>query len=261
MVEAVERTVNLIEQLAEYPEGVGLLRLAENASMAPSTAHRYLSTLIDHDIVEQVHDRMYKLTSRLYLLGLAASAGFELESQAGTTLRRLAEQSRETACIMVRDGEHSVCIGQVDSNHQLKIAARVGSRQDLRLGATSRVLLSYAPDSLRESLLRRKPVVKRTADTITDPGAIGALLQEIRENGFYVSRGEVDEGVLAVAAPVRDRSGKVVAALAVAAPETRMGGESVLKPVIDLVVKEAQELSRKLGFSSNLQPLAERSIS
>jgi DNA-binding IclR family transcriptional regulator len=258
MVEAVDRTVALIEQLAYHPEGVGLLRLAELVGLAPSTTHRYLATLCGHGVVEQDDQRQYRLTSRLYLLGLAAGAGFDLEAQSGPSLKRLAERSQETACLMVRDGEHSVCIGQVDSNHQLKIAARVGSRQDLRLGATSRVLLAFAPESLRDELLRREPASARTRNTITDPVSIGTLLKEIRELGYYVSRGEVDDGVLAVAAPVRDRSGEVTAALAVVAPETRMGTGSALDHAITLITEEARELSLKLGYSAVTPSPSER---
>ncbi|MEX2534491.1 MAG: IclR family transcriptional regulator [Trueperaceae bacterium] len=249
MVEAVDRTVSLIEHLARNPEGIGVAALARRVCLAASTTHRYLASLQQHGLVEQGDDKNYRLTSRLYLLGLSAAAGLDLEAQARGSLRSLTEQTQETSCLMVRDGRHAVCIAQVDSYHQLKIAARVGSRQDLRLGATSRVLLAYAPEAEQEVILQQSPVNGRTKRTVTDPGSIRVVLEEIREQGFYISKGEVDEGVLAIAAPIRDRSKEVIAAIALAAPETRLGIPKVLEGAVELVLGVANELSLKLGYA------------
>lgn len=259
-VEAVDRVIGLLEQLSHHPDGVGVLKLAEGIGLAPSTTHRYLSTLQKHGITEQDEHRLYRLTARLYLIGLTAGAGFDLETRGQISLARLAHQSQETVCLMVRDGEYAVCIGQVDSSHQLKIAARLGSRQDLRLGATSRVLLAYAPEVVQAALLRRDPILKGTKNTITEPAAIRTLLEEIRKDGFYVSRGEVDDGVIAVAAPVRDRSSEVTASIALVAPEIRLASNEALTNAINLVTEEAKNLSLELGYSGIDRLITERSI-
>ncbi|HEX7002957.1 MAG TPA: IclR family transcriptional regulator [Trueperaceae bacterium] len=248
MVEAVDRTVNLIEQLAQNPGGIGVANLAKNVGLAGSTTHRYLAALQERGLVEQDEQKNYRLTPRLYLLGLSAAAGFDLERQARVSLERLTKQTGETSCLMIRDGRYSVCVAQTDAHHQLKIAARVGSRQDIRLGATSRLLLAYAPEEEREAILLEPAPRARTKKTVTDPKAIREILDEITEQGYYVSVGEVDEGVLAIAAPVRDRSAEVVAAIALAAPESRLGAPDVLEEAIALVVREAADLSFKLGF-------------
>ena len=248
-IEAIDRTVALLEQLAKHPKGVGLIKLAENVGLAASTAHRYLSSLQHHKLVEQDESKLYRLTQRLYLLGLAAGEGFSLETHAQGTLQRLAQASQETSCLMVRDGRHAVCIGQVDSEHQLKIAARVGSRQDLRVGATSRILLAYAPEEIQNEILQQGIVPKYTPNTVTDPAEIRQILHRIRLDGYYISRAEIDKGVLAVAAPVMDRRGEVIAALVVAAPESRVNTQETLESIVRLVTAEANELSLSLGFS------------
>lgn len=260
-IDAVDRTVAILEQLATEPEGMGIVRLAERVGLAPSTLHRYLASLQGHGLVEQADDRRYTLTPRLYVLGLSAAKGFELESNARSSLRRLAVESRETVCLMVRDGVHSVCVQQVESGHPLRIEARIGSRSDLRLGSTGRVLLAFAPSGVRDDALSRPPLEPRTSHTITDPNQLRSLLESIRRDGFFVSRSQVNDGVMAVAAPVRDRSGEVIAALAIVAPETRLSSDPVLSRTIRLVTDEGGVLSQRLGYAEPSYAPLERSTS
>lgn len=258
-IDAVDRTVAILEQLAKEPEGMGVMRLAKRVDLAPSTLHRYLASLQGNGLVDQADDRRYVLTPRLYVLGLSAAGGFDLQANARSSLRRLARASGETVCLMVRDGDHSVCIEQIESGHQLRIEARIGSRGDVRFGATGRVLLAFAPRDVRDELLSRGPLQPRTPDTITEPDRLRSLLEAVRRDGFYVSRSQVDDGVMAVAAPARDRSGEVIAAVAIVAPETRMAAEPVLSRTIRLVLDETDVLSQRLGHSRARSVSTERS--
>lgn len=250
-MDVVDRTITLLEHLSQHPEGVGVVRLADALGLAPSTAHRYLATLQARHLVEQTDRKHYRLTSRLYLLGLAVRGQSGLERQLETTLHALADASNETVCLMVRDDYHAVCVAQVDSKHPLKIAAQVGSRQDLRLGATARVLLAHAPPEIQEYVLGLPPLELRTSDTVTDPEQIRTILRRIRSEGYYLSRGEVDDGVLAVAAPVRNHRGEVIASLVVAAPQARVSS-SYLRSLIDMVVRNAEDASKKLGHNCSV---------
>lgn len=249
-IEALDRAVNLLEHLSENSQGLSLSGLARKTGLAPSTVHRYLAALQQHRFVWQSGDKIYSLTSRLYLLGLSASEAFDLETQSQDSLRRLAAITHETSCLMVSEGRHSVCISQVDSRHQLKIAARIGSRQDLRVGATSRTLLAYMPTEVQRDILNQPPLEQYTDNTVTDPSTIEGILNAIRRQGYYVSTSEVDAGVVAVAAPVRDRTGTVIAALAVAAPESRLTEQEALAAVVKLIREEADDLSLRLGYFS-----------
>lgn len=259
-IEAVDRVCAIIEYLAAHPSGVAIVRLADAVGLAPSTLHRYLGGLRKHGLVEQRDDRAYALTPRLYLLGLASARGSSLEASAQPSLRRLADLSHETVCLMVRDGDQVVCIEQIESEHQLRIEARVGSRSDIRLGSSGRVLLAFAPPQVREEMLARTPLEQRTPNTVTDPNELRGLLEVIRRDGYYVSRSQVDEGVLAVAAPVRDSSGEVIAAVSVVGPETRLAAEPVLSQTIRLVQDEVAVLSQRLGYAPSFSSSVERSF-
>lgn len=245
-MDTVDRTITMLEQLAQYPQGIGVIKLAEILELAPSTVHRYLATLQKRYIVEQDSDKRYRLTARLSLLGLAASERFDVQGQAQVTLERAAKTSQETVCLMVRDDLHAVCVAQIDSRHPLKIAARVGSRQDLRVGATSRVLLAYAPRSIQDRALAQPPLRQHTRNTTTDPLAIREILERIQQEGHYISHGEVDEGVVAVAAPIWDQGKEVVASLVIVAPEAR-AHKAATKQLVELIVRFADDISQRLG--------------
>lgn len=259
-IDAVDRTVAILEHLAHHPDGMGVLRLSQRVGLAPSTLHRYLASLQQHGLVRQEADRAYRLTLRLYLLGLAAAKGFDLEAHADASLQRLARVSGETVALMVREGDQAVCIAKIDSDHPLSIQARIGHRSDLRLGATGRVLLAFAPPDVRAELLARPPMPKRTPNTVNDPDQLRRHLQAIRRDGHFVSRSQVDDGVVAVAAPVRDRAGEVIAAVAVVAPETRLAQEPVLSRTLDLVRAEVGALSEHLGYAEETRLVTGREV-
>lgn len=248
-LEAVNRVLSLIEVLADVPQGLGVVALAKRVGMAPSTTYRYVTTLQKRNIVEQDDNKRYCLAPHLYYLGLAARAGFDLEIQARPVMRVLADDTGESVSLMVRDGFFAVCISQLESRHQLKITAQVGGRQDLRVGATTRVLLAHAPAELQEQVFAQGPIPRYTPNTITDLGKIRTTLTRIVRDGYYLSRGERDPGVIAVAAPVRDRFAEVIAAIVVAAPEIRIRNEEAVITVISLVKRAAEDLSLRLGFS------------
>lgn len=109
-------------------------------------------------------------------------------------------------------------------------------------------------------MLARTPLEQRTPNTVTDPNELRGLLEVIRRDGYYVSRSQVDEGVLAVAAPVRDSSGEVIAAVSVVGPETRLAAEPVLSQTIRLVQDEVAVLSQRLGYAPSFSSSVERSF-
>lgn len=250
-MEAVLRTFRLIDCLAINPGGLGVNRLAAMVELAPSTTHRYMATLQDLGYVSQGPDKSYKLTTRMYAVGLSAVAGSSTDEQIRTSLERLALVTAETVMISVRDGLHSVCIAQRESNHRLKITAHPGSRQDLRLGASSRVLLAFVSDEELDAILNASPIKQLTSATVTDPSAIRALVKKVRTDGYCVSSGEIDTGVFGVAAPVKDNENRVVAALSVVAPASRAASEEEKRPLIDAVVAESIRLSPLIGRLSS----------
>lgn len=246
-MEAIERTFKLLVCLAENPDGLGLNRLAQMVDLAPSTTFRYLSALVELGYLSQGTDKRYRITTRLYALGLAAAGNSSVNEQLRTGIDRLASRTGETVLVTVRHGLSSLCVAQQESSHRLKITAHPGSRQDLRLGASGRVLLASLPEDEIDMILAATPIPQLTAETITSAVALKELIAKVKSDGYCVSVSEIDAGVLGVAAPLRDQEGLVVAAISVVAPVSRSDSEVEIARLIETVTTEAARMSPLVG--------------
>ncbi len=246
-MEAVLRTFKLIDCLASHPEGLGIHQLAQKVDLAPSTAFRYVSALQDIGHVDQGLDKKYRLTPRLYALGLAAAGSSSAIGHLQAGAERLAAHTGETVLVTVRHGLSWICVAQMESRHRLKITAHPGSRQDLRLGASGRVLLASLPDDELDLILEASPVPQLTTETITSLDALKQVIVRVRRDGYCVSTSEIDAGVLGVAAPIRDTDNVVVAAISVVSPVSRYDSEFAVSNLITAVTAEAARLSPLVG--------------
>jgi len=246
-MEAVLRTFRLIECLASHTDGLGTTQLALKVGLAPSTAFRYLATLQEIGLVEQGLDRKYRLTHRLYALGLAAVGSVSALGQLQAGVERLATLTGETVLVTVRHGLSSICVAQMESRHRLKITARPGSRQDIRLGASGKVLLASLPEDEIDAILGAGPVPELTSETITSLDALRRMIAQVQTDGYCVSVSEIDYGIVGVAAPIHDTDNLVVAAISIVAPLSRSDSQAGISRLITEVTAEAARLSPLVG--------------
>ncbi len=191
--------------------------LATLLGMPLSTVYRYLRTLTDFGFVER-NGGVYKLGMRLTILqGSRIDSGM-LVRVADSVLRSLVQATEETALIMTRVGLSALCLHQVESFHKMRMAFERGEIQPLYAGASSKVLLAYAPEEVVEVVIadHLAPLTSNTPDAVH----LRKDLEDIRRTGLAVSQGELIVGASAVAVPVFCGS-EFVASLAVAGPDAR----------------------------------------
>jgi DNA-binding IclR family transcriptional regulator len=212
-------------------------QLAETAAIPLSTAYRYLRTLRRHGFVTEA--------SGLVAPGplLAPASGRigrgELVTIASPALKHLAELTGETAVLAVRAGLHAVCVHQVESDHAVRLAFRIGEPLPLYAGAGQRTLLAHAPPEVIQAVLAGE-LEQFTPNTPTAAN-LARRLDSARLTGVATSRGEYSRGGVAIAAPVFC-NGVIVCSLTAAGPDTRCGPrwQARTKPIL-------QELSERLG--------------
>jgi IclR family transcriptional regulator, acetate operon repressor len=193
--------------------------LSSILDMPTSTVYRYLRTLGEFGFVDR-HDGRYRLGPRL-LIGAGSKVTSErLVRLADPVLRMLAEETGETALIVRRVGLSALCLHQVEAKQPLRVALEPGAMQPLYAGAMSRVLLAYAPPEILDEVIAQgiQPVTDRTPAEAD----LRAGLAEIVASGIALSEGEFVAGSVAMAVPILRQDG-IVAALAVAGPESRCG--------------------------------------
>ena len=254
VIASVDRAAQLLTTLAEMP-GSGVTDLSEATGTTKSLTFRLLYTLERNGFVRKDAERRnYALGYRAMLLGDQARRQSPLIGTADPILAELAQRTRENALLLVREGRNSVCVALRESPQPLRIFAAVGRLGPLHAGGGPKVLLAYAPDDLQQAVLAG-PLDRYTHETMVEADRLASSLTQIRQQGYALSSGEIDPNTYSIAAPVRDQSDAVVAALSVNGPTARLDSDA-REASLTAVLDEATRLSRMLGWMG--QPLAAR---
>jgi DNA-binding IclR family transcriptional regulator len=245
-LQSVSRAIRALELIAEAGS-LGVTELGRALDVHKATASRLIATLAERGLLERdpVTEK-YRLGFGLIRLAGAAMAGLDLVRTAHPILEDLAERTRETVNLGVLSGDAVVYVDQISGTRAIVSVSWVGRSTPLHCSSNGKVLLANMPDDERDRLLAR-PLERPTASTIVDVAALVAQLRDIRVRGYAQTLEELEEGLNAVAAPVRGADGQVVAALSVSGPAFRMRPVD-LPRIARLTMEAAGAVSRRLGY-------------
>lgn len=224
----------------------GVTDLARRLGIAKSTAHRLLATLTDEGLLEQ------DPTTGRYRLGLvvfdmaAAAQSVDLHEAVLTPMTELRNRTGETVQVAVLDGREVVYVERLDSPNTLRLFIEVGRRNSAHSTGCGKALLAFQPPDQLDRVLRNWKLGAKTPHTITDIAALRADLAEARRRGYAVNRHESESGIISVAAPIRDVSGRTVAAISVAGPAERLEPHEL--KLAQATMECAALTSRRLGY-------------
>lgn len=209
------RGLRILEAVMDRGE-VSAYDLSRDLQIPISTTYRFLSTLRDRGLIRETDGR-FTIGPRLASRGVALPTRTELRRLSRPTLEELAERCGETALIAVRVADQGLCLDQVESRHPVRLVFTIGQRLPLYAGATTRVLLAFAPSSIVDQVIS-------DAAAVTDATPLGddlrARLARTRQSGVATSRSELMSHAIAIAVPVL-AGDECVCSLAVAAPDHR----------------------------------------
>ena len=246
MEQTVQKAMNLLEALVRSNQPRRLTELSRELGLTKPNVYRLLSTLsILGYVKKDPATTLYSPTLKLWEMGSMLVRDVDLQTVAGPRIRRLCEESRESVQLAVFDNGYVVYVDKVDSPQPLKAITSIGSRVPATVVSTGKALLAWmAPHALDSAF---EHVKRYTPLTMTRRKDIEGDLEETRERGYAVNRGEFRVGVCGVAAPVRDRSGIVVASIAVWGSEKNILGNR-LDELAAMTVLAARDISREMGF-------------
>jgi DNA-binding IclR family transcriptional regulator len=211
---ALERAVELLQRLGEQTADVTVAELASEAGMPTSTAYRLLGELEQHGLVHRAADSTVALGTRLVALGRTAEAGLQLRlvAPAVTIMSELCRETGETVILTAPCALEAIVLHVVETEiHSVRLSYAMFRRGPMHRGASAKILAAHLEPDERRRLL----------DAVRSPG-LEAELDQIRHDGFAVTIGELDEGAAAVAAPILDRRGRLLAGLSIAGPAGRV---------------------------------------
>lgn len=221
--QAVRRAMAVLRIVAMgQDDGVRLVDIATMAGLSRPTVHRLLKVLIEETAVEQDPlTRRYRAGDELPLLGLARGGRLPMRALAEPYLQALAAEVGDTVFLSVRHGADSVCVARCPGTHAIQVLSiPVGARRPLGASVSGVVLLAALPpaaaDALTQANATRLQLLQR------DPDAVARQVRAARRSGHAHAPHGVMPGTAAVAVPVRDGSGDVIAALSVAALRERL---------------------------------------
>jgi DNA-binding IclR family transcriptional regulator len=244
-VQSVDRAVTILEVLARHGE-MGVTEVAGELGVHKSTAFRLMSTLEGRGLVEQTAERgKYQLGVGLLRLAGATTARLDVVQEARPICKALAAATGETVNVAVLSESSAFYLDQIAGSSALQPHNWVGQHIPLHATSNGKVLLSGLPVDRLDEVLHSLPAY--TGLTITKRSALRRELDTVREQGYAVAVDELEVGLTAVAAPIRNAHSDVIASLSVSGPTFRLGVDK-LDDVVPQLQQAAEEVSHRLGW-------------
>ncbi|MGL4648032.1 MAG: IclR family transcriptional regulator [Caldilineaceae bacterium] len=244
--QSVSRAIALLKAFRDAQPEWTLGDLAAHVGLNKATAHRLLAALeAEQLIVRNPRTGGYRLGPELIALGGSAMRSNDLRSVSRPLLEALAAETGETTTLEVLSGAEVVIVDEVSSRHLLGMSQEVGARLPAHATSTGKLLVAMGgPEA--ERCLYSGPLPALAQRTVTTPSDLHRQFVQIRAQGYAITQSELEAGFTAVAAPVFDYAGIVVAAVSLGGPEARLRGETLLQAVT-LTRRTASEISTHLG--------------
>jgi DNA-binding IclR family transcriptional regulator len=245
----LRKTMEVLGLFSLAHRELGVLDVATRLRRPKSTVSRWLAEMDHAGFLERDADSgRYRLSLRLAALGELARQTTTLQRSARPALSGLAEQTGETANLTVLIGTEAMNIEVADSPQPVMHVGWIGRRLPVHATASGKVLLAHAGEATLARILT--PGLERfTPRTITSARAIRAELERVRTRGYATVWGEMEPDLAAVAAPVRDHRGEVVAAIAIGGPVSRCPQARLEALAVD-VRAASDALSRTMGYTT-----------
>jgi DNA-binding IclR family transcriptional regulator len=244
---SVSTAVRLLKAFSEEQVEIGISELAKRLGVAKSTVHRLAVTLVAQGMLEQNPESdKYRLGIALFRLGSLVRRRMTLSSEARPLLHELREKVNETVHLAVLDGPDIMYVYNLESTQAIRMRSDVGVRKPVYCTAEGQAMLAFQPAETVDEVVRAG-LPARTPQTLTSAAELERALDTVRQRGCAFEDEESEPGMRCVAAPIRNDTGEVVAALGVAGPVTRLTRKAVAG-LMPSVIETAAAISARLGY-------------
>lgn len=248
-VEAIERAIRILDAFSVDRPELGVAELARFLGLKRSTVHRALVTLEAGGLLRQVAaTQKYTLGPKLLNLAHVLQSHLSLEAIALPAMRGLRDRCNETVALHLLQEGGRVCVQQIESTHDLRRTYQnIGKVLPLYAGSPGKVVMAFLPEAEILRVIEETRLKPFTPLTITDPAAFLRELRETRRRGYAMSMGEHTPSINSISCPIRDREGRVFAAINISGPQVRLTEEKMLE-YLPMLRETTLVISRQLGF-------------
>jgi len=243
--QSLGRALRLLTELAEGPRSLD--DLAALLDVHKTTVLRLLRTLEEDRLVYRDAGYRYHLGAGLFALSSRALEQRPVRAAAAVHLAALNRETGHTVHLAAYEGGEVVYIDKYDSRHPVRMYSRIGLRARLHCTAVAKILLAGLPVQERRAVAEAIEYEAMTPNTLTGAEALLTELARVAEQGYAVDHGEHETFINCVGAPIRDASGRIVAAASISVPDVLLDYEQVLALLPDLL-KTAAAISADCGW-------------
>jgi len=232
----VDRALDILEAFVDVETGLTLSDIANNLGLSPSTVYRIVTTLENRGFLKKdKKTRRYYIGNNILRLAAGNNEGKydSLRATSILVMKGIHEKYNENIGLFVSDGEYKLCLERFESTRALRLVVMVGEKATMKLGSAGKILLAYMDEDERDALIAG------------DGWPVKEELEKIKMQGYALSVGEREEGLVGLAAPVFNSQNKCIATISLSGPSSRFINESLSEKIFD-VIKAAREISEKL---------------
>jgi len=248
-VQSFARGLAVIRSFSARAPQQTLSEVAQRTGLTRAGARRILLTLEGLGYV-QSQGRQFTLTPKILDLGFAYLSSLPLWNLAEPVMERLVEEVKESSSAAVLDGPDVVYVLRIPTHKIMSINLGIGSRLPAYCTSMGRTLLAELDEAEIDRLLREHPPLRRTERTITDVARLKIELAHARQQGWCLVNQELEEGLVSLSAPIRDRAGRAIAAMNISGQVNRTSPAYMLEHFLPKLRAAAAEISQMLQRKS-----------
>ena len=248
---SIEKSIQILNYLSNAERNVGITELSSKLSFPKSTVHRMLKSLLSYSLVDQERETSkYRLGLRIIEYSNSFYNSFDFRQIAKPFLKKICLETGLTTFLTAWYNSRSICIDSIapSLNVSTHLFVEIGKEMPFHCTASAKVLLAYRSSEEIRRIINEGPLQKYTPRTIIDPKKLEEHLSKIRESGFAICDEELEEGVKAISAPIKNINGKTKASITTTGLVKRISSSNIEK-LIKIVTNSAKEISEKLGYN------------
>jgi DNA-binding IclR family transcriptional regulator len=251
-LQSVDNALRILELFSGNVQELGVSDVSRMLGLGRSTAHRLLSTLENRGFVEQnPNTGKYKLGIKIVNIGANLLGKLNLIKECRPYLEQVSNKTGETCHLALYSQGEITFVDKVQGKNPANMASTIGLKRPAHITATGKSILAYLPEKDFEKYLCSTELQQYTPATITVRGEFREHIQKIKEQGYSEDQQESEEGLVCMGAPIRDATGKVVAAMSVSGAVSRM--DSRKEEMVRVIKEAADQASRACGWSPHYE--------
>lgn len=244
---SVENALKILECFSINKNERRVTQIANELGLAKSTVSRLLKTLHNNGYVKKnLETQKFSLGTKILTLYSSLMSQMEIVKEARPFLEKLAKDTSESVQLAQLEGTKIIYLEQIQSSYPIQIFAHIGRINPIHCTSSGKLLLAYQNEEIIEEILK-EPKYIYTKTTITDNNILKKQLKEIKKMGYCLIENEYVDGIVSIAAPIRDYNNNVISAISLVGPIQRFTVDKIPR-FINKVVSSANEISLSMGY-------------